>query len=230
MAYFKVIRSREIIRRAQSTRTAKFDPRALSRKCSRKCPRECTRRCPRKCPRRLRLLLCKARQRVPTKTPTGVLTGKFPVLTEKFSSAHENVHESELGQFSHVLFSHVLFLGQINTLERLAPLVCSCPKHHNSSDQGWSQSVIEPHNPCTTATKAMFDIVCAMLGVVYIFCSSLRFWKFVHHPLEIPSLRLEVLCGGGICLVVPKIKFSWFLWNLGFKPNIAYYHPHRNNC
>ena len=35
-----------------------------------------------------------------------------------------------------------------------------------------------------------------------IFCSSLRFWQFVHPPLEIPSLRLEVLCGGGICLVV----------------------------
>ena len=64
-------------RRAQSTRTAKFDPRTLSRKCSRKCPRECTR----KCPRRLRLFLCKAQQRVPTKTPTRVLTGKFPVLT-----------------------------------------------------------------------------------------------------------------------------------------------------
>ena len=28
---------------AQSTRTAKFDPRTLSRKCSRKCTRECTR-------------------------------------------------------------------------------------------------------------------------------------------------------------------------------------------
>ena len=32
------------IRKAQSTRTAKFDPRTLSRKCSRKCTRECTRR------------------------------------------------------------------------------------------------------------------------------------------------------------------------------------------
>ena len=31
----------------------------------------------------------------------------------KFSSAHENVHESGLGQFSHVLFSHVLFLAHL---------------------------------------------------------------------------------------------------------------------
>ena len=30
------------LRKAQSTRTAKFDPRTLSRKCSRKCTRECT--------------------------------------------------------------------------------------------------------------------------------------------------------------------------------------------
>ena len=74
----------KMVRRAQSTRTAKFDPRTLSRKCSRKCPRKCTRRCPRKCPRRLRLFLCKAHQRVPTKTPTRVLTGKFPVLTGNF--------------------------------------------------------------------------------------------------------------------------------------------------
>ena len=72
------------LRRAQSTRTVTFDPRTLSRKCSRKCPRECTRRCPRKCPRRLRLFRCKAHQRVPTKTPTRVLTGKFPVLTGDF--------------------------------------------------------------------------------------------------------------------------------------------------
>ena len=41
-------------------------------------------KCPRKCPRRLRLFLCKAQQRVPTKTPTRVLTGKFPVLTGNF--------------------------------------------------------------------------------------------------------------------------------------------------
>ena len=41
--------------KAQSTRTAKFGPRTLSRKGLRKCRRECTRRCPRKCPRRLRL-------------------------------------------------------------------------------------------------------------------------------------------------------------------------------
>ena len=57
-------------------------PRTLSRQCSRKCPRECTRRCPRKCPRRLRLFLCKTHQRIPTKTPTRVLTGKSPVLTQ----------------------------------------------------------------------------------------------------------------------------------------------------
>ena len=37
--------------------------------------------------------------------------GTFSSAHGKFSSAHENVHESELGQFSHVLFSHVLFLG-----------------------------------------------------------------------------------------------------------------------
>ena len=30
----------------------------------------------------------------------------------KFDSAHENVHQSVLGQFSYVLFSHVLFLAQ----------------------------------------------------------------------------------------------------------------------
>ena len=77
-------RMRPKIRKAQSTRTAKFDPRTLSRKCSRKCPRECTRKCPRKCPRRLRLFLCKTQQRIPTKTPTRVLTGNFPVLTGNF--------------------------------------------------------------------------------------------------------------------------------------------------
>ena len=71
------------IKKAQSTRTAKFDPRTLSRKRSRKWPRECTRRCPRKCPRRLRLVLCKTHQRIPTKTPTTVLTGNFLVLTPK---------------------------------------------------------------------------------------------------------------------------------------------------
>ena len=69
---------------AQSTRTAKFDPRTLSRKCSRKCTRECTRRCPRKCPRRLRCFVCKTHQRVPMKTPTRVLTGNFLVLTGNF--------------------------------------------------------------------------------------------------------------------------------------------------
>ena len=99
-----------LLRQAQSMRTAKFDP----RKCSRKCTRECTRRCPRKCPRRLRLFLRKTHQRVPTKTPTRVLTGKLSSAHGKFSSAHENVHESVLGQnFAHVLFSHVLFLGQM---------------------------------------------------------------------------------------------------------------------
>ena len=39
---------------------------------------------------------------------------KFSSAHGKFSSAHENVHESELGQFSYVLFSHVLFLGQLS--------------------------------------------------------------------------------------------------------------------
>ena len=37
--------------------------------------------------------------------------GKFSSAHGKFSSAHGNVHESVLGQFSHVLLSHVLFLG-----------------------------------------------------------------------------------------------------------------------
>ena len=32
--------------------------------------------------------------------------GKFSSAHGKFSSAHGNVHESVLGQFSHVLFSH----------------------------------------------------------------------------------------------------------------------------
>ena len=54
-----------LISKAQSMRTAKFDPRTLSQKCT----RECTRRCSRKCPRRLRLVWCKTHQRVPTKTP-----------------------------------------------------------------------------------------------------------------------------------------------------------------
>ena len=89
------------IRKAQSTRTTKFDPQTLSRKCS----RECTRRCPRNCPRRLRLFLCKMAPGEPHEDSHESAHGKF-------SSAHENVHESELGQFSHVLFSHVLFLGQ----------------------------------------------------------------------------------------------------------------------
>ena len=44
--------------------------------------------------------------------------GKFSSAHEKFSNAHENVHESELGQFSHVLFSHVLFLGQEQTFRQ----------------------------------------------------------------------------------------------------------------
>ena len=39
--------------------------------------------------------------------------GKFSSAHGKFSSAHGNVHESVLGQFSHVLFSHVLFLGHM---------------------------------------------------------------------------------------------------------------------
>ena len=39
-----------------------------------------------------------------------MLTGIFGAHG-KFPSAHKNVHESVLGQFSHVLFSHVLFLG-----------------------------------------------------------------------------------------------------------------------
>ena len=78
-----------LFRKAQSTRTAKFDPRTLSRKCSRKCPRECTRRCPRKCPRRLRLVLCKTHQRIPTKTHTRVLTGNFLVLTEIFQCSRK---------------------------------------------------------------------------------------------------------------------------------------------
>ena len=39
-------------------------------------------RYPRKRPRRLRLFLCKTHQRVPRKTATRVLTGKFPVLTK----------------------------------------------------------------------------------------------------------------------------------------------------
>ena len=78
------------LRKAQSTRASKFDPRTLSRKCSRKCPRECTRRCPRKCPRRLRLFPCKMHQRIPTKTPTRVLTGIFWCSWE-ISSAYENV-------------------------------------------------------------------------------------------------------------------------------------------
>ena len=40
--------------------------------------------------------------------------GKLSSAHGKFSSAHGNVHESVLGQFSHVLFSHILFLGHKN--------------------------------------------------------------------------------------------------------------------
>ena len=64
------------IRQAQSTRTAKFDPRTLSRKCSRKCTRECTRRCPRKCPRKLRFF-----------------------CIEHTRGSHEDSHESAHGKF-----------------------------------------------------------------------------------------------------------------------------------
>ena len=172
------------IRKAQSTRTAKFDPRTLSRKCARKCTRECTRRCPRKCLRRLRLFLCKTHQRVPTKTPTRVLTGNFPVLTKmytkvrpwklatgKYGCTEVRVYPTECGEQlgsskslvlksfslgrehfgtrpcqspsrfgirlhflrphfpspnSHVLFSHVLFLGQKSPSKREQELCISC--------------------------------------------------------------------------------------------------------
>ena len=76
-----LVRQGPLVRKAQSTRTTKFDPRTLSRNCLWKCPRECTRRCPRKCPRRLRLFLCKTHQRIPTKTPTRALAGNYLVLT-----------------------------------------------------------------------------------------------------------------------------------------------------
>ena len=36
--------------------------------------------------------------------------GKFTSAHGKFSSAHENVCENVLGQFSHVLFSHVFLV------------------------------------------------------------------------------------------------------------------------
>ena len=39
--------------------------------------------------------------------------GKF------FQCSWENVQESELGQFSHVLFSHVLFLGHLKKPRKL---------------------------------------------------------------------------------------------------------------
>ena len=59
----------------------------------------------------------------------------------------------------------------------------------------------EPHNPSTTPTKTMKNIASAILGVVYTFCCSLRFWQSYTTPFEIPFWS-EVLCGG-IWLVVP---------------------------
>ena len=86
---------------AQSTRTAKFDPRTLSRKYSRKCTRKCTRRCPRKCPQKLRIPVQNA--------PRGAHEDSHD---RKFDSAHENVHESVLGQF-HMSYFYMF---------------CSCPE------------------------------------------------------------------------------------------------------
>ena len=92
------------IRQAQSTRTAKFNPRTLPRKCSQRCTLECTRRCPRKCPGRLRFFLCNTHQRVPRKTPTRVLTGNFPVLTKMYTKAAQSslaIHCRVLAHTSH---------------------------------------------------------------------------------------------------------------------------------
>ena len=48
----------------------------------------------------LRLFLCKAHQRVPTKTPTRVLTGKFPVLTKMYTKVSSvNFHMSYFHMF-----------------------------------------------------------------------------------------------------------------------------------
>ena len=103
----------QFVRKAQSTRTAKFDPRTLSRKCSRKCPRECTQRCPRKCPRRLRLFLCKTHQRIPTKTPTRVLTGNFPVLTGNFP-VHTKLYTKVSSVNFHMSYFHMFcFLANL---------------------------------------------------------------------------------------------------------------------
>ena len=108
---FPFERGASFVRQAQSTRTAKFDPRTLSRKCSRKCTRDCTRRCPRKWPRRLRFFSVQNAPEGPHEDSHESAHGKLSSAHGKFSNAHENVHESVLGQFSHVLFSHVLFLG-----------------------------------------------------------------------------------------------------------------------
>ena len=43
--------------------------------------------------------------------------GKFSSAHGKISSAHEDVHESVLGQFSHVMLSHGLFLGHVLKLD-----------------------------------------------------------------------------------------------------------------
>ena len=58
-----------VVRKAQSTWTAKFDPRTLLRKCSRKCTQQCTRRRPQKCPRRLSLFFFEHTRGSPRRLP-----------------------------------------------------------------------------------------------------------------------------------------------------------------
>ena len=58
--------------------------------------------------------------------PEGPYEDSYESDHGKFSSAHENVHESVLGHFSHVLFSHVLFLGQEGDLQDRRLSAWSC--------------------------------------------------------------------------------------------------------
>ena len=93
-------------RQAQSTRTAKFDPRTLSRKCSRKCTRECARTCPRKCPGRLRFSVQNAPEgprEDSHESAHGKISrahGNFPVLTKMYMKVCSvNFHMSYFNMF-----------------------------------------------------------------------------------------------------------------------------------
>ena len=67
--------------------------------------------CPRKCARRLSFFLCRTHQRVPTKTPRRVLTGKISVLTGNFPVLTKMYTKCARSIFTCPVFT-CLFLGQ----------------------------------------------------------------------------------------------------------------------